>query len=236
MGFIPEAELDEAITWFLRRTPVSKKELAAMRENAKRQAFWMAKVATKQRAAKIQASLRDALAHGMDFETWVSTNKNILKRIPIHHLETTFRNWTQTAYNAARVDYLSNPQVIKRRPYWVFDAILDGRTTPVCTAYDGTVLPAKHPWFLAHTPPLHHNCRSTIRGVTQKQAEKIGIRKNAPTSKLTKKQVKKTDSDLEPQSVSPQEGFGVAAVRPWQPSTRDFPAGFKPDPRPEPVK
>lgn len=206
-----------------------------MRENARRQAFWMADVATKQRAAKIQKSLQDALAHGMDFDTWKKNNKNILKRIPKAHLETTFRNWTQTAYNSARVDYLSNPQVIKRRPYWVFDAVLDGKTTPVCTAYDGTVLPAKHPWFLSHTPPLHHNCRSSIRGLTKNQAEKIGIRKKAPTSKLTKKQVKKTDSDLDPQSVSPQPGFGVATVRPWQPTTRDFPAGIKPKPRPEPI-
>ena len=77
----------------------------------------MARVATAQRAKKIQDSLQDALAHGMDFATWRKTNRGILQRIPRAHLETTFRNWTQTAMNKARVTYLSNPQVMKRRPY-----------------------------------------------------------------------------------------------------------------------
>ena len=229
----PTAELDEAITWFRRRLAISPRDLAVMQENARRQGFWMARVATAQRAKRIQDSMQDALAHGMDFETWRRTNRSILRGIRVDHLETTFRNWTQSAYNAARVDYLSNPQVVKRRPYWVFDAVMDGSTTPVCVAYNGTVLAAKHPWFYAHTPPLHHNCRSSIRGLTAFQASKIGIRRRAPAPKLTKQ--KAADNDMEPGTVAPQPGFGTHIVSQWTPSTKQLPKGFK-APRPEEIQ
>lgn len=194
----------------------------------------MARVATAQRAQKIQNSLESALAHGMDFATWKKHNSKLLQRIPRPHLETTFRNWNQTSYNAARVDYLSNPQVKKRRPYWVFDAVMDGATTPVCAAYNGTVLPAGHQWFLSHTPPLHHNCRSSIRGLTEYQGDQLGIRKRAPKAVLTKGRA--AEAGLEPGPVSPAPGFGRTEVTPWVPATKSVPAGFNlGNPRPAPI-
>lgn len=212
----PSAELDEAITWFRRRMPMGAIEQAALADNARRTAFWMSAIATKQRAARVQRSLEIAFANGMDFETWKRTAKANLRRIPEGHLQTTFRNWNTSTLNAARVNYLSNPQVMKRRPYWVFDATLDPVTTAVCSACDGTVLPAGHKWFYSHTPPLHHNCRSVIRGVTLTEAQKIGIRKRAPRASATR----------------PAVGFGKQVLEPWQPTTKDFPDGFRVDPRP----
>jgi SPP1 gp7 family putative phage head morphogenesis protein len=227
----PTAELDEAITWFRRRTPIGAEAFDALRMNAKRQGFWMAQVHTAGRAKRIQDSLQDALAHGMTVDTWRKNNKGILRGIPRGHLETTFRNWTQTSYNAARVDYLSHPAVVKRRPYWVFDAVIDGVTTAVCRAFNGIVLVAKHPWFKKHTPPLHHNCRSSIRGLTANQASKLGIRQRAPASVLTKSKAEGTD--LKPGPVANAPGFGVHLLTPWQPTTRDYPKGIRPPKRPK---
>jgi hypothetical protein len=229
----PTAELDEAITWFKKRTAIPSKDLAVMQESARRKGFWMAKVRTAQRAKRIQDSLEIALAHGMDFATWKKTNRGILQRISNAHLQTTFRNWNQTAYNAARVNYLSDPQVIKRRPYWMFDAVMDGRTTPICVASNRTVLRANHPWFKRHTPPLHHNCRSSIRGLTAFQANKIGIKQRGP-NRLTK--AKAAAAGLEPGKVAPEKGFGKHIDEPWTPSTKELPKGFKRPKRPEEIK
>lgn len=231
----PTAELDEAITWFRKRLAISNREMVALQENARRTSFWMSKVRSAQRAKRIQNSLQVALANGMDFDTWRRTYKKELAFIRNDHLRTTFRTWTATSYNAARVNYLSNPQVIKRRPYWVFDSVMDGRTTPVCVAYNGTVLRAGHPWFLRHTPPLHFNCRSSIRGLTKRQAEKLGIRKRAPAPKLTQRQIDREGVEMTPGTVEAQPGFGTQIVEPWQPTTKDFPTGFKVPRRPEPV-
>lgn len=226
----PSADLDEAITFFRKRLAISSKQFEAMAESANKTGFWMARVATAQRARRIQDSLEIAFANGMDFDTWRRTNRGILQRIPKAHLETTFRNWTQTSMNQARVNYLSNPQVKKRRPFWVFDAVIDAVTTPVCMAYNGTVLPAGHKWFKAHTPPLHHNCRSSIRGLTKYQAEQIGVRKRAPANRLTK--AKAEAAGLKPGKVKPASGFGKVTIKPWAPTTRDLPTGFKAPKRP----
>lgn len=227
----PEAELDEAISWFKKRTALPRGKLEGMQDNARRQGFWMARVQTAKRAQGIQNSLQDALAHGMDFDTWKKTNKGRLRGIPDAHLRTTFRNWTQSSLNAARVDYLSHPAVVKRRPYWVFDAVMDGATTPVCVAYNGTVLRAMHPWFYSHTPPLHHNCRSNIRGLTAHQARQLGIRQRAPAATLHKK--KAEENDMTPGTVSKGEGFGTHIRTQWEPTSKGVPKGLRPKPRPE---
>ena len=229
----PAAELDEAITWFRRRSPISNEAFDAIRMNSRRQAFWMASVQRASRAKRIQDSLQDAMAHGMTVDTWRKNNRGILRGIPRSHLETTFINWTQTAYNAARVDYLSHPDVVKRRPYWVFDAVIDIVTTAVCRAFNGVVLVARHPWFKSHTPPLHHRCRSSIRGLTAHQASKLGIRQRAPASRLTKGAAEGTDLKPGPVTVAP--GFGVHLLTPWQPSTKDFPKGLRPAKRPKTI-
>lgn len=225
----PAASLDEAITWFRRRLAIGNDQFAAMQENARRQGFWMARVHTAQRAKRIQDSLQDALAHGMSFETWRKHNRGILQRIPKAHLQTTYRNWTQTAYNASRVNYLMQPAVMKRRPYWVFDAVIDMATTPVCTAYNGVVLPAGHEWFLSRVPPLHHKCRSTIRGLTNAEATKLGKRQRAPKDQLTKKAIDAAGAGdrLTPGKVAPDKGFGSHVIEPWQPTSRQIPAAVR---------
>lgn len=43
-----------------------------------------------------------------------------------------------------------------------FQAVIDGRTSAVCTACNGTRLPADDSWWRDHTPPLHPNCRSVV--------------------------------------------------------------------------
>lgn len=41
-------------------------------------------------------------------------------------------------------------------------SVLDGRTTQICRGADGATLPADHPYWQTHWPPLHYNCRSII--------------------------------------------------------------------------
>lgn len=75
----------------------------------------------------------------------------------------------------------------------MFDAILDGRTTIVCRSRNGITLPADDSFWLYNTPPLHHYCRSSIRGITATQAMERGI----------------TGIDGLP-DAPPQDGFGYA--------------------------
>ena len=54
-----------------------------------------------------------------------------------------------------------------------FLAIIDPRTTQICTDRDGLILPLTHPLVQQNTPPLHHRCRSMWSPITKFEAEDL---------------------------------------------------------------
>lgn len=53
----------------------------------------------------------------------------------------------------------------------MFSAVTDRRTTSECAALHGTVARADDPWWDGRIPPLHFNCRSSIRSLDEEQAK-----------------------------------------------------------------
>lgn len=125
---------------------------------------------------------------------------------PAWRIETIYRTNLQMAYSAGRWAQQTAPAVLKVRPFWMLDVILDNRTSGVCNPLAGTVLPASDEFWLTHCPPLHFNCRSAIRSLRESQAkEKEGFGKPAP-------------------SFNPQKGFGLSPdASEWKPDLSKYP-------------
>lgn len=79
--------------------------------------------------------------------------------------------WLKTEYNTAVsggqmaskwVDIQRDKDIL---PYLEYDAVLDGRTTELCSKFHGIILPVDDPFWKAYYPPNHFNCRSTVRQV-----------------------------------------------------------------------
>ena len=79
----------------------------------------------------------------------------------------------QHAFTHARVRRLSSEPLRAIFPYWQFLAVLDGATTPTCRRLGNPPLvrPAGSPDF--PVPPLHWNCRSTVRGLSRAEGEPL---------------------------------------------------------------
>jgi SPP1 gp7 family putative phage head morphogenesis protein len=105
----------------------------------------------------------------------------------------------QTVYGAGRRGALGEPAALRRRHLWTFDAVLDERTSELCRSLHGTTLPASDPWWNAHTPPLHPNCRSGIRARSE----------GAVT--------------IHPPEAMPVEGWGRWPEAPFRPDPTAFP-------------
>lgn len=90
-------------------------------------------------------------------------------------LETIFRTNVQSAYAAGRYYQNNRPEVRATHPYSRFTAVLDGRTSDICEALDGTVLPSDDDFWLNHQPPLHFNCRSDVSAITVEEAKELGV-------------------------------------------------------------
>lgn len=129
--------------------------------------------------AQIEQVLNDlvgALEQGLTFEQWRATamgNTPSLASLPKGRLQTIYRNAMLNAYNAGRYEQLkANP----RRKYWLYDGVIDSRTTDVCRALDGKIYAADNPVWRRIMPPNHHNCRSSVIGLTYEQAVARGYR------------------------------------------------------------
>jgi SPP1 gp7 family putative phage head morphogenesis protein len=174
---------DEALSHFLGRTVLTDDERNSIPAEARKNAFWVAAPLEADQVQHVFDSIGQAIEKGEPFDEWRKRVRDQLTNDA--HAETVFRNATQRAYNAGRYAQMREPSVQRFRPFWMYDAILDSRTTDVCKACNGTILDAEDPWWGTHVPPLHHRCRSSIRNLRRSEAEKRGITTTAPTPEIT---------------------------------------------------
>lgn len=188
-------DFTEAIAWFRNRVPIPDPEYRLLTERAKQRAFFVAGVGRLDILADVWGALLSALEDGTPYAEWAQQAGAILERAwggsNPWHLETIFRTNVQHAYSAGRWRQMTEPNVLRARPYWMYDSVLDARTTEICRERNGVIRPADDPWWGANWPPLHHNCRSGVRALTQAEA-------------------RARDIDVPLPAISPMEGFGSA--------------------------
>jgi len=181
----PPLEFEEAVAWFKAKAVVTDEEYEELSARAKRRAFKVAEVTNLRVAEQVYNAIDDAVANGTTLEDFKSAVGSNLTRAWGEErpwmLETVFRTNVQSAYSAGRWAVMTEDDALEERPYWRFDAILDGATSDVCRTASGTVLPADSSWWRTHTPPLHHRCRSVIVSMDEDQAKEAGITKKPPT-------------------------------------------------------
>lgn len=208
-------KFEEALEEFLKRTPMSEAQLKEVSERARERAFTLSGVASLTLVSEVYEEVVGVLKEGGDFAQvkvallaklngeWGGSVKN-----PSARLNTVYRNAVQRAYNAGRYRQMREPAVLKARPYWMVDAVMDGATSDICAERDGITLSADDPWWQTNIPPYHHRCRTGIRTLTKKKAEKRGV-SEAPK--------------LEPLKGS----FGLSpSDDEWQPSPSDYPSAL----------
>lgn len=77
-----------------------------------------------------------------------------------HRLETITRTNINKAYNFGRRRFFESPALADFVTGYQFSAILDARTTPICTSLDGKTYKINDPYINVVTAPLHFRCRS----------------------------------------------------------------------------
>lgn len=188
---------DEAIAEFSKRRVITKAEADAMVAYSRRRAWWIAGVAQMDVANDVHSSIKDAMDRGIPFEEWKKAVEPKLTdawgRENSPRVQLIFRNATMQAANSGRWDQMHDPAVLQVRPYLQYDAVRDSRECDRCEACNGVTLPADDPWWLTHSPILHHACRCGLRN---KRVE------------FGKKHLTKT-----PPTVKADEGFGVPPTR-----------------------
>ena len=81
----------------------------------------------------------------------------------------------QTAYNVGHYQQMTDPAVLRQRPYWQYNAVNDAHTRPSHLAMDGRVFPADSPVWDKWFPPNGFKCRCTVRTLSRRQVEQRGL-------------------------------------------------------------
>lgn len=203
---------NEALDWFLRKNLVTREQADQMRAASRDRSFWVSGAAQLRCVQDVYDEIQRAVQGGTLGEFKKAVREKLTKawagsvKNPAWRVEVIFRTNVQSAYAAGRWHQLQHPALVRFRPFLMFDAVLDGRTSDICAACSGTTLERDDPWWSTHFPPLHHACRSTVRALTKRQAAK-----------------RPEDKRRRPEDEGAAEGFGSTPQDiEWQPKAESY--------------
>lgn len=90
------------------------------------------------------------------------------------HVETIYRTNIASAYSTGRVAEMTQPAVLKARPYWQIQGVEDSRQRITHRKAHGVVLPVDHPFWRTAFPPFGYNCRCRCVARSQKWVDAHG--------------------------------------------------------------
>ena len=176
---------DAAINALVSKKVVSRATVDAMDEKAKSRAFYVSRLAELEAVGRVKEYLVENLKDKTSFQNFVKNldKDELLKKAGWEedggwYWETVYRANTMSAFNAGRAEAFEEYEP----EYLEFIGIEDFRQTPVCAARSGIVKKRTDPFWKSNFPPLHFNCRSTVRPVYAEEAAAFGIKESADVS------------------------------------------------------
>lgn len=180
-------KFDEAYDYFANKFPVTEELAEQLGQYAGPRAWTVAGVAQLDIVLDVHRSLLKAIEQGTPLDEWKEAIEEKLtkawgkKNSP--RVETIFRNASQQSFNAGRWRQMSDPAIAELRPYAEFDAIDDERTSEFCHEWDDTILLREEFAKRNACPQCHHRCRSQLRAVSEREAQRRGITETPPDTK-----------------------------------------------------
>jgi len=119
-----------------------------------------------------------------------------------YYLETVVRTNQVTAMSAGeRVESLASPYV----DFYEYNAIIDPRTTDICSSLNGIVMKKDDSFWDTHLPPNHFNCRSRVLTLSKDLADLLKIKETGTEG-----------------AKMPAESFAVDPSKTWSLPTKDM--------------
>lgn len=175
---------EEARKWWVNKLALPAKDYAMLLAREKQAAFAVAKNEDMAAIINLKDLFTEALTEAktplLTFRGWFKkAQKTGIKFISKDHAETVFRNNTQSAFGAQRYRaYNSSKFVEKLFPYYKIITVNDASRSEICDGLDGITLRRNDSFWKTHWNPFHHNCRSTVVGITK--YEKVKVTKTKP--------------------------------------------------------
>jgi hypothetical protein len=172
----------EAIDFLRQKVNVPSAKYADMLEGAHARAFTVAGATKDGMLVDFRAAIDQAIASGTTLETFRKDFDDIVAKYGWDY--NGGRNWRsrviyetnmRTAYQAGRYSQMTDPDVLRYRPYWQY-VHQDGEKypRPEHEAWDGLVIDASDPWWSTHYPPNGWGCKCRVKPVSRRELAALG--------------------------------------------------------------
>ena len=174
LNFDYSLTFDEAMTFAGNRIAMTKDQFEKLSADIKCYAFTVGRLSQLDMIEKVQrAYLGQLESSALNIDDFLKNVGTILGKDSGYqkYYELVFRTNIQKDYNAGKA-----MQMMEDPPLFLeFVGIDDERQSDICAARTGVVLPYTDPWWDNNWPPLHYNCRSTIREIFEDEALERGL-------------------------------------------------------------
>lgn len=100
----------------------------------------------------------------------------------------------RTAHMAGR--WAQFQRLKHRRPYLQYLTVGDGRVRPEHAAWNGKVIHIDDPWLSTHFPPNGWGCRCTMRSLSKRQLDKMGLQVSAAPPPELEQRISTTTGEI----------------------------------------
>lgn len=184
----------KAINWFIKKFPILYDHLDDVTKKVNETFFYIKRSLELETTRTLYNNLLDNLSNGETFKDWLEASKAILDKTGLGdspwYLELVYRNNIQSSYNAGA--FYNQELNKKNKPYGLYDAIDDERTSEICQILNGKVYPLDHPFWNRYLPPNHHGCRSKRITLSKEELEEYGL----TVSKTVTKEIKELKNKM----------------------------------------
>ncbi|GAB6158288.1 hypothetical protein JCM39194_14880 [Desulfotomaculum varum] len=176
-----EITFEEAVEYFGGKIPVTAKQFYEIAAEYQSLAFTVSGYTKVQVLKKFHDELLRAIKEGETMQSFRDRMNGFLEAqgyegVTNFQADNIFRTNVQTAYQVGHYRQMTDPDVLKLRPYWMYDAVNDSHTRPSHLAMDGRVFPADSPVWDTWYPPNGFRCRCTVRSLSKRQVEQRGLK------------------------------------------------------------
>lgn len=213
---------EEAIDFLRQKVNVPSPKWADILEGAHARAFTVAGATKEGMLGDFRTAIDKAIASGTTLADFRKDFDGIVQRYGWDY--NGGRGWRTrviystnltTAYAAGRYSQMTDPGVLRYRPYWIYrhaDGVKHPR--PAHLAWDGLVLDATDPWWKTHYPPNGWGCHCYVEAISRRELAAMGKSgpDKAPPLEMEKRSVNTSAGPLAidvPKGIDPGWGYNV---------------------------
>lgn len=172
---------DEAIGFFRQKLAIRSDVWSALYAEEHDHAFTVAGVMRDDMLQDFRIAIDQAIAEGTTYQAFLDDFDNIVSKYGWSYNGS--RGWRsrviydtniRTAYQAGRYAQMTDPDVLKYRPNWMYQHGDSIRPRPLHLSWNGIVLPADDPWWQTHFTPNGWGCKCRVVPLSGRDLTRLG--------------------------------------------------------------